>query len=357
MTVPRAWCGSSRRHTRAPVHFNNVAIEAVAAVEPPRAVTSAALEDRLAPTLQRLKLPARPISLLTGIAARRAWAPGTTLADAAAQAGAMALAAAGIDAHEVGLLLSTSVSRDGLEPSLASSVHGRLGLPPEAQGYDLGNACLGFMNGIEVAGRMIEAGVTDAALIVAAEDSTPVVEATLARLCRDDATAADVWANFATLTLGSMSVAMVLTHASRSRTTHRVHGSIARADTSQNHLCRGDANGMVTDSTALLKAGVALAGRAWAHACEALPGWSPATLDAYICHQVGHAHLTTLATTLGIPLERCVPTFPQYGNVGPAAVPFTLAHAVATGAVRPGHNVALMGIGSGLNVSMMRVTW
>ena len=343
-------------HAR-PVRFSHLAIEALAIVEPPVVVPSLALEERLAPTLARLKLPPRPISLLTGIEARRAWEPGVHLADKAAEAGLAALRASGLSAQDIGLVLSTSVSREGLEPSLASGVHARLGLPAEAQGFDLGNACLGFMNGIEVAGRMIEAGVTDAALVVAAEDATPVVENTIRRLLADDVTAPEVWANFATLTLGSMAVGMVLTRAERSRTTHRVNGSVALADTTQNHLCRGDVNGMVTDSTALLKAGVALATRTWSRAVEELPRWSASSIDAYVCHQVGRAHLSTLASTLGIPLARCVPTYPTHGNVGPAAVPFTLARAVQTGAVRPGDHVALMGIGSGLNVSMMSVTW
>jgi 3-oxoacyl-[acyl-carrier-protein] synthase-3 len=339
------------------VQFSDLSIEAVAYVEPTLEVSSHTLEQRLAPTLARLGLPRAPISLLTGIESRRAWAPGTDLAGVAAEAGRRALAQAGVHPHEVGLCLSTSVSRVGLEPSLASMVHAGLGLAPDAQAYDLGNACLGFLNGIEVAGRMIDAGVTDVAVVVAAEDATPVLEATIARLLRPDVASADVWSNFATLTLGSMSVAMVLTHARRSRTRHRVHGSIALADTAQNHLCRGDANGMTTDSTALLKAGVALASRAWARAGEHLSGWSAASIDAYVCHQVGRAHLSALASALAIPIDRCHPTYPRYGNVGPAAVPFTLARAVEEGTVRPGHHVALMGIGSGLNVSMMSVTW
>ncbi len=320
-------------------------------------VPSAVLEDALAPTLSRLKLPPRPISLLTGIEARRAWAPGTRLADAGAEAVRGVLARAGVAPERVGLLLSTSVSREGLEPSLASSIHGFSGLPASCQGLDVGNACLGFLNGIDIAGRFLETRAVDVAVVVAVEDAGPVVDRTLARLSRPETTAADVWAHFATLTLGSMAVAMVLVRDEDSRTTHRVHGSVSLADTTNNHLCRGDHEGMVTDSTALLKAGVALARRAWTRAAETLPDWSPEGLDAYVCHQVGRAHLSALAEALGIPLARCVPTYPTHGNVGPAAVPFTLARGVAHGAVREGHRVALMGIGSGLNVCMMGITW
>ena len=48
-------------------------------------------------------------------------------------------------------------------------------------------------------------------------------------------------------------------------------------------------------------------------------------------------------------------TLPSYGNMGPAAVPFTLAqHAHA---IRPGDRIVLLGIGSGLNTSYAEIVW
>ena len=50
-----------------------------------------------------------------------------SFSDAAAMAGAKALAEAGVDPSEVGLLIDTSVSRAHLEPSAAVAVHAALG--------------------------------------------------------------------------------------------------------------------------------------------------------------------------------------------------------------------------------------
>ncbi len=69
------------------------------------------------------------------------------------------------------------------------------------------------------------------------------------------------------------------------------------------------------------------------------------------------AHMVALCDALGIDFQKCFLSFPQHGNVGPAAVPLTLALADEAGKLREGDHVALMGIGSGLNVSMMSVTW
>lgn len=339
------------------MRFKNVSIESLAYERAPLRITSGALEDRLSPAMTRMRLPPRPIELLTGIVERGFWDPGTPVHEVATRAGRRALTLAGIDRQDVGILISTSVSKDFLEPSMACLAHGALGLSSQCKNFDIANACLGFMNGMEVAGQMIEAGLVDYALLVDGESSGDIVENTVRRLLAPDATSQDFWDNFATLTLGSAAVAMVLGRADRSRTTHRVNGSVGLADTDNNRLCIGTSERMVTDSTKLLKAGVALARRTWAYGVEELPAWSPTQIDQYICHQVGKAHLTALCDALAIPFARCFPTYMTYGNVGPAGVPLTLALAEEAGRVQTGDHVALMGIGSGLNVAMMSVTW
>ena len=220
--------------------FQNVAIESVVYERAPVRVTSADLEKRLNGSMTRMRLPPRPIELLTGIQERGVWPQGTTVSEVAARAGRRALAVGGIDPVEVGLLINTSVCKDFLEPSMAALVHGSLGLGPHCRNFDVANACLGFLNGIEIAGALIDAGVIETALLVDGESSGDIVDATVRRLLQPDATAQDFWDNFATLTLGSAAVAMVLRRADRSRTNHRVKASIALSDTENNRLCVGN---------------------------------------------------------------------------------------------------------------------
>lgn len=339
------------------MRFSHLAIEALAYELPPHPVPSSELENRLGRVLARLKLPLHPIEPLTGIAERRFWDQGTKVHEAATRVARRALQAAGVEPGQVGVLINTSVCKDYLEPSMASLIHGDLGLAPGCANFDVANACLGFLNGIEIAGRMIESGLADYALIVDGESALEVVEATIRRILEEGTTAQQFWDQFATLTLGSAAVAMVLTHERLSRTSHRVNASVGLADTSHNRLCLGTAERMITDSTRLLKAGVALARKTWILACEQIQGWSEKTIQQYICHQVGRSHMAALCEALGIDFAKCFLTFPRHGNVGPAAVPLTLALAEEAGRVRPGDHVALMGIGSGLNVAMMSVTW
>jgi 3-oxoacyl-[acyl-carrier-protein] synthase-3 len=48
-------------------------------------------------------------------------------------------------------------------------------------------------------------------------------------------------------------------------------------------------------------------------------------------------------------------TFPEFGNIGPAAIPFTLAQTADT--LTAGDRVLCMGIGSGLNAAVVELLW
>jgi 3-oxoacyl-[acyl-carrier-protein] synthase-3 len=337
--------------------FRNVAIESIDYDLAPHRVTSAWLEDQIAGTLQRLNIPRGSLEKLSGIRERRFWDQGTRPSDVATRAAAHAIDRAAIDPRAIGCLINTSVCRDYLEPSTASLVHGNLELAPHCVNYDIGNACLGFLNGMVTAGMMIEAGLIDYGLVVDGEGSQELVMATIERLRSPETTIQDFRDNFAALTLGSGAVAMVLTHRERSRTGHLVNGVVTLAATEHRQLCVGQPTWMKTDAATLLKAGVRLAAATWGLASETLPDWRDERIQLYAIHQVSARHTAACADALKVPLAKFVLNYAQIGNVGPAALPISLAQAVEQGRVRSGDHVGLLGIGSGLNCSMMSVTW
>jgi acyl-CoA:acyl-CoA alkyltransferase len=333
--------------------LSNTTILSVCAVEAPIVVPSTAFDERLTETYKRVGMKPGMLEKLAGVVERRWWPSDVSFADAAAIAGAKALAEAGIIPAQVGIMINTSVSRDHLEPSTAVAVHSQMGLPTSCLNFDLANACLGFVNGIQLAGTMIDSGQADYALLVDAEGSRFTQEATLSRLAGPDATAADVRSQFATLTLGSGAAAMVLGRADRHPEGHQVVGGVSRAGTEHHDLCVGDLNLMRTDSKALFQAGLALALETWADAAEAGFDWSG--IDSFVAHQTSVVHIRAMANALGVPESRFPLTLPSYGNMGPAAVPFTLAQEIDQ--LSPGMRVLLLGIGSGLNTSYAEITW
>ncbi|GLZ52945.1 3-oxoacyl-ACP synthase III [Actinomycetospora sp. NBRC 106378] len=339
---------------RAAQRYDDVVITGLAHVDAPHVVTSTDLEDRLAGTLAKLRITPGLLEKLSGIAERRVWDDGTMPSEVAARAGEKALADSGVSRDDIGILINTSVSRDHLEPSTASIVHGRMELSPEAGNFDLGNACLGFLNGMNVVSTMIEAGEIDHGLVVAGETSRFAMESTIARLAGDDATRKMFHQQFATLTVGSGAVAMVL---SRGTQGHRYLGGLGRASTMGNsELCVGQADEMRTDSSGLLSAGMELAGRAWKDAVSAFD-WDTDSYDVYCLHQVSKVHTRAVADQLGLDIARFPSQFPRFGNIGPAGVPTVLSKAVEDGTVTDGSRVMLMGVGSGINAAAAEVVW
>lgn len=335
---------------------NNVYIQSISYELPPNVVTTASLYDTLAPTLKRLGIPGSWLSSLSGVDERRIWDRGTTIADAATQAARKALQASGLAPEQIGGVISTSVSKEFLEPSLACMVHNGLGLAAEAFNFDIASACLAFINGMSQVAQMIDAGVIEAAIIVDAECSRLVMENTLKRMTNPDLDIRGFSKLFAGLTLGSGAVAAVLTNGRLNTSGHRLVGHVCLADTTYCKHCIGNLSEIVTDQTSLMKAGISLAARTWEVAHKAF-GWTCNNVQQFICHQVGARHYQLLFETLGLDPKKAFQTFPFLGNVGPASVPLTLAMAVERGFVKAQDRVGLMGIGSGLNCSMMEILW
>lgn len=331
---------------------------------PDEVLTTAAIEERLRPLYERLRLPVGRLELMTGIRERRLWPAGTRPSQASAAAGRAALARSGLRADDVELFVHSAVCRDMLEPSTAAFAHHLLGLPARAQIFDLSNACLGFLNALTVAAGFIESGQVRCALVVAGENGGPLIEQTLRTLLDPAMDRQSIKPYFANLTIGSGAVAAVVCHESLlppGAVPHRLHGGVVRAATEHSALCQGDTHGaealaMQTDSEALLTAGIGLARETWAD-FTAVTGWSEADTDRFICHQVGSTHRRKLYDALALPLAKDFSTFETYGNTGSVALPATLAEAVTQGAIKPGTRVGLLGIGSGLNCLMLALTW
>jgi 3-oxoacyl-[acyl-carrier-protein] synthase-3 len=336
--------------------FQHVAIAGLAHIDAPRRLSTDEINARLKPTLDRLGIKVDVLKDIAGIDARRLWDEGMQASDAATLAGVKALADAGIDPDKVGLLVNTSVSRDYLEPSTASIVSGNLRLPDTCQNFDVANACLAFLNGMDIASRMIERGEIEYALVVDGETANLAYEKTVERLLRAETTEAEFKSEMATLTLGSGAAAMVLARAELAPGAPRYKGGVTRAATEWNKLCRGNLDGMITDTRMLLVEGIKLAQKTFEVAKLKL-GWVAGELDEFVVHQVSKVHTAAFTKAMGIDPRKVLTIFGEHGNIGPASVPIVLSKLREMGRLKKGSRVALLGIGSGLNCSMAEVVW
>lgn len=336
--------------------FENVSIAGLAHVDAPHTLTSQEINERLKPTFERLRIRADMLGDIAGVHARRLWDPGTEASDAAAKAADLVLERSGVRADQLGMLINTSVSRDYLEPSTAAIVSGKIGVGDRCITFDIANACLAFVNGMDMAARLIEVGDVEYALVVDAETSNLVYEKTIERLSRPDATAEQVKNELAALTTGSGAAAMLLCHRSLAPEAPRYRGAVTRSANQFSHLCLGNLDRMVTDTRMLLLEGIRLAEKTF-HAASEVFGWKVEDLDQYIIHQVSQPHTKAFIKTLGIDPQKVMTIFGEFGNIGPASVPIVLSKLNALGRLKKGDRIGLMGIGSGLNCSMAEVVW
>ena len=344
------------------MRFENVCIESLAVALPEEAWTSAAIEERLRPLYERLRLPFGRLELMSGIRERRFWPAGTRPSDASAAAGRAALAQSTLRSDQIEAFMHAAVCRDMLEPATAAFAHRKIGLSANAQIFDVSNACLGFLNSLTILAAMIESGQIRCGMVVAGENGRPLVERTLQHLASAPLDRNQIKPFFANLTIGSGAAAAILCHRSLVRARHhRLLGGVCLTATEYSALCQGDAAGgdgleMQTDSEQLLVAGVEVARRTWAAFLKET-GWEAAAIDRFVCHQVGAAHRRRLYEAIGVDLARDFSTFETLGNMGSVSLPATLATAVEAGAIVAGHRVGLLGIGSGINCMMLALEW
>ena len=349
------------------LHFKNVCLEGLATHLPENIVTSENLEMRLSPIYDSLKLPYGRLEMMTGIKERRFWSEGVSPSEVATIAGEKAINNSGVDRSKIGCLLNASVCRDFLEPATASLVHNNLKLQQNALVFDISNACLGVLNGMVHVANMIELGQIKAGLVVAGENGGPLVDATIKSiLARPDITRNEIKGSFASLTIASAAVGILLVHKDLSQYKHRLLGGHGQTASQFNHLCRGiDASErgtnnwiplMKTDAEKMMHEGCKLAGATWAMTKSVL-GWANTDVNRFFCHQVGHMHQKLLYETLAIDLDKDFSTLEYLGNTGASSLPCGLALGAEKGFLNKGDKVALLGIGSGLNSLMLGVEW
>ena len=346
------------------MQFERVAIESIGFTLPPDIVSSTELEHQLAPAYERLRLPEGRLELMSGIAERRFWLPGTSIGEPSVSSARSAIEASKINPADVGCLIHASVCRDYLEPATACRVHSELGLGSDCWVHDLSNACLGLLSGMVQIANLIEAGAIKAGIVVGTESARNLVESTIASLNADEGlTRQSIKPSFASLTIGSGSCAILLVDRRLSQTDNRLLSCVARAETQHHALCQSETDQagagmqplMDTDSEQLLHAGVGVGVRTFDQLLSA--GYARDDFDATVCHQVGVAHRKLMLESLQMPMQQDYSTFHWQGNTGSVALPVALAMGLKSESIRPGNRVALLGIGSGINSIMMATSW
>ncbi len=272
----------------------------------------------------------------------------TPLAGHAAAAATDVLAAQGVSAADLDLVIYGSIAREYYEPATAAEVAGRLGAD-RAMAYDVTAACAGSLLAVhDVVARAAVDDELRRALVVTSTMTAGHVQYDI-----PDADAVTYLG--AGLTLGNAATAMLLTR-EPGPDRARVVAMLAEGMSRHHDLCRAAVNGhFVTDGPAIF----ALARHLPTHlkkVCDRA-GWRPDEVDVFVCHQPSNAVLRGIAAGLELSADRLPQLHGHYGNCAASAVPVALDHLRRHGRIRPGAKLVLAAAASGFVMASVAVVW
>jgi 3-oxoacyl-[acyl-carrier-protein] synthase-3 len=285
---------------------------------------------------QRIDTSDQWIVTRTGIRQRHIAEPEQTSSDLALEASRSALAAAGIGAGEIDLIVVATSTPDFVFPSTACLLQAKLGVKGCAA-FDVQAVCSGFVYGLAIADSFVRTGQASCALVVGAEVFSRILD----------------WNDRSTCVLfGDGAGAVVL----RADARPGIRASVLHADGSQagiltapGNVCGGKVIGsplVRMDGQAVFKFAVRVlddVARETMRKCNL----AVADIDWLIPHQANVRILDATAKRLGLPHERLVITVDKHANTSAASVPLALDVAIRDGRIRSGHRVMLQGVGGG----------
>lgn len=272
----------------------------------------------------------------TGICQRHIAEESQSSSDLALPAAQAAMAAAGVSAGDIDLVIVATSTPDFIFPSTACLLQAKLGIKQGAA-FDLQAVCSGFVYALSTADTFIRSGQYRTALVVGAEVFSRILD----------------WNDRGTAVLfGDGAGAVVLKASDKPGIlAHRMHadGSHAGILSVPGNVSRGAITGspfLSMDGQAVFKFAVRVLDEVGREVCAAC-GITPSEVDWLVPHQANVRILDSTAKKLGIDPSKVILTVDRHGNTSAASIPLALDLAVRDGRIRPGHKVLLEGVGGG----------
>lgn len=284
----------------------------------------------------------------SGIRQRYIAGPGETTATLATAAARAALAAAGLDGSQIGLIVLATATPDQTFPATATIVQDAIG----ANGgiaFDVAAVCSGFLYGIGVADSMLKNGMAKTALVIGAETFSRILD----------------WEDRTTCVLfGDGAGAVILEAREVTDDGPGVLATHLHADGAHNQLLYVDGGPSTTQTVGHVRMkGREVFRHAVVNLAEVLgnvlddQGLTANDIDWVVPHQANQRILDATARKLGLPPEKVVVTVDRHANTSAASVPLALDTAVRDGRIKSGDLVMLEAMGGGFTwgASLIRI--
>ena len=286
----------------------------------------------------------------TGIRERHIAGNGETTVEMGLQAARVALAAAGIAADSIDLIVLATSTPDNTFPASAVSVQAGLGITHGAA-FDLQAVCSGFVFGLTTVDGLLKTGTFKRALVIGSETFSRIID----------------WKDRATCVLFGDGAGAVVLEAQRTngmREDRGILGARLRSDGRHKTKLYVDGGPSSTQTVGHLR----MEGRAvFKHAVAMISdvieetfratGYTAADIDWFVPHQANQRIIDDSAKKLGIAPEKVITTVAKHGNTSAASIPLALATAVAEGRIKVGDLIMMEAMGGGFTWGAVLVRW
>ncbi len=270
----------------------------------------------------------------TGIRERRV---GGTTASLGAEAGAAALAMAGVTGADVDTVIVATTSPDQTVPGTSAHVHELLEIRGGA--FDVNAACSGFVYALASAAGLVATGL-DRVLLIGSETMSRITD----------------WDDRGTAILFGDAAGAVVIEACSDGPGDLLAYDLA-ADGTTRHLLYAEVGGyMLMEGRELFRKAV----RAMVDSsqrCLDHAGLTVDDVDLFVPHQANLRIIEAAASRLGIPMSRAAIVLDRTGNTSAASIPLALVDAVDRDQLHAGDLVLLCGFGAGMTTASAVLRW
>jgi 3-oxoacyl-[acyl-carrier-protein] synthase-3 len=278
----------------------------------------------------------------TGIERRHIAADGQTTVDLGEQAARRAMAAAGVTAEDIDLIVFGTTTPDLVFPNCGALLQARLGIR-SCPAMGLEAACSGFIYALSVADKFVKLGESKCALVVGAE--------TLSRITD--------WTDRGTAILFGDGAGAVVLQASDEPGIISTHLHTEGSYKDLLYCPVGVSTGFREDATGRVPMHITMVGnevfkvavRSLGSIVDetlAANGLDKSAIDWLVPHQANIRIIQATAKKLEMPMERVMVTVQDHGNTSAASVPLALDTGIREGRIKRGELLLLEAFGGGL---------
>ena len=294
----------------------------------------------------------------SGIKERRFAAPGVGPSDLAYEAANKALAAAGVEAGELDMILFATLSPDYYFPGSGVFLQDRLKCKT-IPALDVRNQCSGFLYGLSVAQQFIENGTYDKILLVGAEVHSHALN--LATPGRDVSVLFGDGAGAVVLGASKDPERGVLSVHLHSEGQHRDHlkieyPSIRSKPYITNEILEQGLHWPKMDGKFVFKHAVTRMPEV-VHEALGANHLKPSDVDLYLFHQANLRINEAAMKHLDQPMEKSFNNIDRYGNCSAASIPMLIDECVRGGRLKSGDLVCMAAFGAGFTWASALVRW